>query len=337
MNTVTIVGGGLAGLSLGISLRGMGVPVRVCEAGRYPRHRVCGEFINGVTEKTLGNLGVAELFSDVRRHSTTRWYHVGKPLYATELAHPALGISRHVLDARLAALFVARGGDLQTGRRMARTSVEGQVWAAGRKPDRGSQWIGLKVHVRDLAMTADLEMHLGASGYVGLAPIEEGKVNVCGLFEKQSAEGRGVDLLWGYLRKNGLESLAERLSAVAVDEKSFTGVSAFRLGPQAVEESECVLGDAESMIAPFSGNGMSMAFESAEVASEPLRNYALGRYDWATTRARVREGLRARFRTRLATSRVVHPLLFSDFGKMLLSASAQAGVLPFGPLSRMLR
>ena len=146
-----------------------------------------------------------------------------------------------------------------------------------------------------------------------------------------------MDLLWGYLRKNGLESLAERLSAVEVDEKSFTGVSAFRLGPQAVEESECVLGDAESMIAPFSGNGMSMAFESAEVASEPLRNYAFGRYDWATTRARVREGLRARFRTRLATSRVVHPLLFSDFGKMLLSASAQAGVLPFGPLSRMLR
>jgi len=337
MKEVTIVGGGLSGLSLGIALRGMGVPVRVCEAGNYPRHRVCGEFINGVTKATLENLGVAGVFSDVRRHRTTRWYHEGQPLYAAELGHPALGISRHVLDSRLAELFVDRGGKLQTGCRMDRTSAEGQVWAAGRKPDRESRWLGLKVHVRDLAMTADLEMHLGSSGYVGLAPVEEGKVNVCGLFRKQSADGRGVGLLWDYLKRNGLGPLAERLAAVEADEESFIGVNSFRLGLQAAAEKECVLGDAESMIAPFTGNGMSMAFEAAEVASEALREYAAGRNDWATTRARVRGRLRARFRTRLATARMVHPLLFSRFGKTILSVSARVGVLPFGPLSRMLR
>jgi 2-polyprenyl-6-methoxyphenol hydroxylase-like FAD-dependent oxidoreductase len=44
--SVTIVGGGLAGLMLGIGLRQRGVPVTVWEAGRYPRHRACGEFIS---------------------------------------------------------------------------------------------------------------------------------------------------------------------------------------------------------------------------------------------------------------------------------------------------
>jgi 2-polyprenyl-6-methoxyphenol hydroxylase-like FAD-dependent oxidoreductase len=42
---ITIVGGGLAGLTLGIGLRRRGVPTTLWEAGHYPRHRVCGEFI----------------------------------------------------------------------------------------------------------------------------------------------------------------------------------------------------------------------------------------------------------------------------------------------------
>jgi 2-polyprenyl-6-methoxyphenol hydroxylase-like FAD-dependent oxidoreductase len=44
---ITIVGGGLAGLTLGIALRKREIPVTVFETGNYPRHRVCGEFISG--------------------------------------------------------------------------------------------------------------------------------------------------------------------------------------------------------------------------------------------------------------------------------------------------
>lgn len=39
-------------------MRGRGVPVRVREAGMYPRHRVCGEFISGVTDEELGGWGL---------------------------------------------------------------------------------------------------------------------------------------------------------------------------------------------------------------------------------------------------------------------------------------
>ncbi|MDB6025304.1 MAG: putative electron transfer oxidoreductase, partial [Verrucomicrobiales bacterium] len=42
---ITIVGGGLSGLTLGIALRQRGIPTTIWEAGRYPRHKVCGEFI----------------------------------------------------------------------------------------------------------------------------------------------------------------------------------------------------------------------------------------------------------------------------------------------------
>src|SRR5947208_2116234 len=47
MKHVSIVGGGLAGLTLGIGLRRQGIPVTIWERGQYPRHRVCGEFSGG--------------------------------------------------------------------------------------------------------------------------------------------------------------------------------------------------------------------------------------------------------------------------------------------------
>ena len=63
-NPVTLVGGGIAGLSLGIGLRRAGVPVTLIEASTYPRHRVCGEFISGVSQETLKLLGVEDLLDD---------------------------------------------------------------------------------------------------------------------------------------------------------------------------------------------------------------------------------------------------------------------------------
>ena len=55
--TIQIVGGGLAGLTLGIALRKSEIPVTIWEAGHYPRHRVCGEFISGRGLEVLDVLG----------------------------------------------------------------------------------------------------------------------------------------------------------------------------------------------------------------------------------------------------------------------------------------
>src|SRR5689334_290721 len=62
LKPITIVGGGLAGLTLGIGLRRQNVPVTILESRRYPRHRVCGEFISGQGQQTLERLGLREVF-----------------------------------------------------------------------------------------------------------------------------------------------------------------------------------------------------------------------------------------------------------------------------------
>jgi hypothetical protein len=124
-------------------------------------------------------------------------------------------------------------------------------------------------------------MHLAANGYVGLARVEEDRINVCGLFRLDpKLSGKGPQTLERYMRAGSLARLAERVFAARLDEESFLGVAGFRLGRQTRPEALALLGDAWGMIPPFTGNGMSMAFESAAIAVEPLHSWRVGRATW---------------------------------------------------------
>src|SRR5262249_35461716 len=112
---ITIIGGGLAGLALGIGLRRRNIPVTVLEAGHYPRHRVCGEFISGRGQQTLANLELLQpLMEAGARTATTAAFFLreGKSTPVRRLEQKAICISRFKLDSLLAAIFREAGGDL---------------------------------------------------------------------------------------------------------------------------------------------------------------------------------------------------------------------------------
>ena len=330
---IEIVGGGLAGLALGSALRRAGVPVTVYEAGEYPRHRVCGEFITGLEEKTVAHLGLAPLLADAARHRRIAWCRHGAPVRVQTLPFPAFGLSRHALDARLADEFVRLGGELHPRTRIAdEAAPPGRVFANGRQ--RGPRhWLGLKLHARDLALAADLEIHLGRGAYVGLSPVEDGAVNICGLFRvRDEARGERSTLLLAYLRAAGLASLAERLGRAALDEASFCAVAGLSFGRGPARAGCLAIGDAFAMIPPFTGNGMAMAFQSAELAFGPLLAYARGESSWPATARAVQARLRRRFRLRLALAGALHAFLLSPPRQRWLSAISQARLLPLRPL-----
>ncbi len=333
---ITITGGGLAGLSLAIGLRTRGIPVTVLEAGHYPRHRVCGEFISGVKPATLETLGIADLFEDTHRHRSFVWHDESGLLATGELPDAAWGISRHRLDALLAERLQQLGGRLFTGQRMRPAPAEGSVWTAGRRPSHGP-WIGLKGHFRITGNT-DLEMHCGPLGYVGMAGVEDSWTNVCGLFRADhSIGGKGVALLSAYLRACGLHPLAGRLDAAKHREGSFSAIAGFSLGHQAPMPGITALGDATTMIPPFTGNGMSMAFQSAETALEPLRLWSLGHTPWEQASNAIRRACRARFRRRMTVSGILHPWIFSTSARSALRSLSQSGLLPMPLLIPLIR
>src|SRR5438093_7843049 len=161
LKPITIVGGGLAGLTLGIGLRQHAVPVVICEVGHYPRHRVCGEFISGRGQETLRRLGLLELLVAAGAHCahTTAFFSQTRSFPARHLPQPALCLSRFRLDALLAESFRDSGGELRCGvRGPTLENTEGTVRASGRRAQirsTGWRWFGIKAHARNVRLTAD--------------------------------------------------------------------------------------------------------------------------------------------------------------------------------------
>ncbi len=330
--TIIITGGGLTGLSLAIALRKYGVTVVLHEAGSYPRHRVCGEFISGVSGETLEALGIAETLADAHLHRSVTWFSGDTLLRENILPTPALAISRHLLDDRLQKLATELGVEIHTrSRRKMNSGQPGDVWTTGRKPAKG-EWIGLKAHIRGISTTAHLEMHSGPRGYLGITPVEDGWHNACGLFRiDKTITARHADLLPAYLSENGNAALARRIAAAEWREGSFTAVAGFSLGLQAPTPGLLSLGDSHAIIPPFTGNGMSMAFQSAETALPHLLDYAKGKLPWPASLALIEKNLRTRFRKRLASAKLLHPLLFHPAARPLLKHA------PLRPLLTLIR
>jgi flavin-dependent dehydrogenase len=317
---ITIIGGGLAGLTLGIGLRQRGVPVMIWEAGHYPRHRVCGEFISGRGQAVLERFGLlAHCHLAGAVPARTAMFVCGvnrspvRPLPA-----PALCLSRHKLDALLAATFQQAGGELRVNARRTTTAEgEGLVQASGRRTqpaESSPRWFGVKAHVphsHTVPLAADLEMHISRDGYIGVNRIGDGELNVCGLFRAR-ANGRRPESKAEWLRGDPGSLLRERLRAAEFDPESFCSVAGLLLRPQrAADLAGCRIGDALTMTPPVTGNGMSMAFESAELAVEPLADYSQGRLDWASARRRLAQGCDAAFARRLAWARRLQWLMLS--------------------------
>ena len=333
LRPIEILGGGLAGLSLGVALRRQAVPVTLHEAGDYPRHRVCGEFITGLADSTIGKLGLAPALAGALLHREVAWFNRAPSPRIQKLPSPALGISRYALDATLAAAFVTLGGDLHTrSRQTDRRDQPGRIFATGRRPLASSPWLGLKIHLRDLELTRDLEMHLGENCYVGLTRVEARVVNLCGLFHRRALSGRGGELLMAYLRASELPDLADRLTGARLQEETFCAVAGLDFDHRLPASERLCLGDSLAMIPPFTGNGMAMAFQGAEAAFGPLVAYARGTTEWPDACRAIQRLLRARFRLRLSSAGLLHPFLLRPRRQRWFAGLGRARLLPFGRL-----
>lgn len=331
MRPIHIVGAGLAGLALGCKLRMASLPVTLSEAGRLPRHRVCGEFMSGRGAEVLERLGLQEVLIPAAHNRNVHWFRRGKNVFQHELPTAALGLSRYYLDYALARRFRDLGGELRENSRIERDTLrEGRVRAHGRKVD-GSAWLGLKAHVRGLALNADLELHLGEQAYVGISRVENNRVNVCGLFRKRpGVKAPPTHLLPAYLDNCGLGGVARRLREATLDPESRAAVAGIRFARQPPGKPGLVsLGDAYSSMPPFTGNGMSVALESAELAAPALLAYSHKRLDWMAAAAAIQRNCARHFNRRLRIARFLHPWISESRRSNLLVLLARARLLPF--------
>jgi len=325
---ITILGGGLSGLTLGLLLREQGIPVSVIEAGQYPRHRVCGEFLSGHGQAVLSQLGLlpACFAAGARMAQTARFASDTRSSPVRPLPRPALCLSRHTLDSLLATELIRRGGEVRTGERGdIAADHPGWVQATGRRPSAqvgGWRWFGVKAHADNVTLSADLELHVSANAYVGLCRLAQHRVNVCGLFRRpvrgrETATSDRQPLDW--LRGRPGSPRFERLAQAHFVPESLCTVAGLDLRPRrATGQVRFALGDALSMIPPFTGNGMSLALETAHWAAAPLAAYARGASGWDEARAAYGRHFDQHCQQRLRWAGWLQRLLFMPLAPSLL-------------------
>jgi len=219
MRDVIVVGAGLAGSSIAATLAVAGWDVLLIERDRFPRHKVCGEFLSPEAQGSLHALGLLDDVRDLAPVALTAARLTSRrgASLQVELPGSAWGLSRYTLDAALAHAAAQRGAQLRTeitvlnstpvdggyavqlrgrhGEHDARTTVHARavVMACGRHslsdlPPRTAtgpnnaarrQHVGVKCHYENVPMPARVELFFFPGGYAGINPVEGGRANLC--------------------------------------------------------------------------------------------------------------------------------------------------------------
>lgn len=300
-----VVGGGPAGCAAAITAARSGASVLLLERGRFPRHRVCGEFVSAESLDLLQTLLAPAHHSLI--HQAPRIAHsrifVDNAELQAEITPAAASITRFDLDAALwdscARVRIERRDDCVvqsvggTGPFRATTSAESFearaiINATGRwstltstttrtryTPGANKQhWIGIKAHFREPSHPTppSVDLYFFDGGYCGVQSIsanQNGKttaINACAMVRADvTTDLNQVLKLHPALRERS-ECWQPLIDPVSTSPLVFHP-------PEPVQNGMLQVGDAATFVDPFVGDGISLALRSGNLAGECLSRF----------------------------------------------------------------
>jgi flavin-dependent dehydrogenase len=332
---VAIIGAGPAGSTLAALLAARGRGVALIERDTFPRDKLCGEFLSYDALPLLDNLGVLNTIEGHGAPSITHCRVIGRRhIYEFDFPRAARGVSRMLLDDLLFRTAIARGALGMEGRTatslapdavmlddgsVVRARVLAGGWgrwgrfdqqlARGFVRDREHRNFGFKRHYRAVreeraASRNVIELYSFRRGYLGVADVEDGVTNVCGLVHASRLEHhKGKwDAFVEQIREEETPLNAMYAGLTPAQETFLSSEPVIFRARSAVEHGIFMLGDASGVIDPLTGNGMAMAIQSAFLAA-PYIERALDDRSHAEDEYRQRH--RETFAPRIAWSRRV--------------------------------
>lgn len=246
--------------------------VRLHEKSRFPRHKVCGEFLSPEIVPLFDRLNMLDAFhaagpAKIRR-LILRFRRREK---RCSLPETAFGLSRYTLDQMLMEHAMQRGGSMAT------EACDSRIIAHGRKAiaPRGRRLFGFKSHFTGSGDDA-VELYFFNGFYMGVSSVENGITNVCGLGPEHLLRARNFEIDEVVA---GFEPLRERLRPLTrTMDWLTTGPLVFETHFEPVK-GVYPAGDALSFVDPFTGSGIVSAIltgslaGTAAVRNTPVEDY----------------------------------------------------------------
>src|SRR6266851_1269143 len=258
-----IIGGGPAGTSAAITAARGGAGVLLLERGRFPRHKVCGEFVSAESLGLLTNLldhDHATLLRDAVRISKLRLFLDGRTLQ-TAVDPPAASIARLNLDA---ALWHSAGG--------AGVDARQQVTV---------QSVGGTGPFRIMTTAGGFEARALVNAYGENARVV-GRVNASAMVRADVAS----TLAEVFAQHPALHERSRRWTSLS--DPVSTSPLLFR-NPQPNRDGILMVGDAAGFVDPFVGDGISLALRSGSLAAHCLAPFFAGEASLSDAPSRYRE------------------------------------------------
>ena len=304
---VIIAGAGPAGASAAIHLARHDFRVLLVEQKKFPREKLCGEFISPECQKHFETLGVAEAMTSARPSAitetvfySTRGHHVTVPS-SWFGGTAALGLSRAVMDDVLLRRAQACGVNVienatinepiihEKNVRGVRLKEKGYfapltIDATGRariltkklntgEPKSKGKLIAFKAHLRNTRVAANAcEIYFYPDGYGGLSTIENDVSNLCFIISAEHVKRHHSNpeaVMRELVMKN--ERAAYTLANAQLESEWLSASwERFGRGQPNPANGMIAIGDVAAFIDPFTGSGMLMAFESGELAADVI-------------------------------------------------------------------
>ncbi len=308
MEDVIIVGGGLAGLTSAILLGGNNRKVTVLEKGKYPRHKVCGEYVSNEVNEFLVRNDIAPFPFKTPQIDTLKVTTFSGRSLELPLDLGGFGISRYQMDYHLAQVAQYKGISLQTNRKVNAISYDSKKDLFSVKTHKGnflqapvvigsfgklstmdrhlkrdflhesSPFIGVKYHITTNLPDNKIALHNFPGGYCGLSKVENNHYCFCYLARREHLK-KTKDI--NQMEKEVLSQnpfLKEIFETshffwdkpLVINEISFAQ-------KRLIENHVLTGGDAAGMITPLCGNGIAMALHSAKLVASNIEQFLSGK------------------------------------------------------------
>lgn len=240
------------------------MPVEIIEKAKFPRHKVCGEFLSPQAVTVLDKLKLKEAFFDHEPCRLNRvLVHFKTRSRVVALREPGYGLSRSILDDLLFSRALGAGAQ-----HVPLSTERPNIIAGGRVSLDSSlnRMFAFKAHFTGPGGDAQ-EMFFFSRCYVSVTPVENGFTNICGLAPEHMLHRYGFDFDTLLDRSPALRARIRPLKRQMNWMKAGPIVFESKFGINQTADTYYA-GDVLAFTDPFTGSGIASALESGRLAGD---------------------------------------------------------------------